>query len=107
MIVVWDSIEPECRKRIREVEAFRKRHRELLVFGVNLDGRREEMSRVADDLEIRWPQFNDGRGRANEFARTWGVSRTPVVFVIGRNGRLLGSTSGAAWRALAEKALEN
>ena len=107
LIVVWDSVEPECRKRMREVEAFRRRHHELLVFGVNLDARREEMSRAADDLELRWPQFNDGRGRANEFARAWGVSRTPVVFVIGRNGRLLGSTSSDAWKALAEKALEN
>lgn len=107
VIVVWDSVEPGCGERIGEVEAFRRRHRELLVFGVNLDARREEMSRAADDLELRWPQFNDGRGRANQFARTWGVSRTPVVFVIDRSGRLLGSTSGDAWKALAEKALEN
>ncbi|MCH7872217.1 MAG: TlpA family protein disulfide reductase [Planctomycetes bacterium] len=107
LIVAWDSSRPACRTRLKEVEAFRRRHHEVRVFGVNLDQRRTEMAATADDFEIRWPQFNDGRGPANEFARTWGVSRVPLVFVIDRRGRLLGSSGDDAWKALAEQALED
>ena len=65
------------------------------------------MAATADDLDLRWPQFNDGRGPANQFAQTWGVDRVPLVFVIDRRGRLLGSSGNDAWKALAGKALEN
>ncbi len=107
LIVAWDSTQPDCRVRLKEIEAFRRRHDELQVVGVNLDQRRTEMAATADDLEIRWPQFNDGRGPANKFAETWGVKRVPLVFVIDRRGRLLGSSGNDAWKALAGKALEN
>ncbi len=114
MIVVWSSGDRRSEDLCREIAAFEARHAEVAVFGVCLDYDREALERFVRQLGVDWPQFFDGRGPANEFALTWGVTRTPTVFVVDRGGRLLGAAGAStappaldAWKTLAEKALEN
>ncbi|MGD8452628.1 MAG: TlpA disulfide reductase family protein [Phycisphaerae bacterium] len=105
LIVVWSNWVAEARERAAQVEAYRQSHPELAVVGVNLDIRREDMDAACRDLGLSWPQYKDGLGPANGFARQWGVTRVPRVFVLDRRGRLAGSTETGEWEALAARAL--
>lgn len=105
LIVVWSAAEPGSEAVLRAVDAFRREHAEVRVVGVNLDTCREPMESACRAWNLTWPQFNDGLGRANRFARRWGVTRTPCVFVVGRHGRLLGWAEDDTWRSLAEAAV--
>lgn len=98
VIVVWDSRTPSALKRLREVDGARKIHMETRTLGVNLDADVDEMRAVLRELEIAWPQFNDGRGRANAFARQWGIERTPLVFVIDAEGILVCAREDDSWQ---------
>ena len=107
LIVVWAGFDASARECAASVEAFRQAHPQVRVVGVNLDATRDQMSAACDALGIDWPQFNDGLGWANEFARTWGVRRIPGVFIVDRAGRLVGFAGDRAWEQLAAHALEN
>ena len=107
LIVVWSSEDADARRRVQEVERLRESHGEdVQVVGVNLDERRERMTAACAELAIGWQQYNDGLGRANSFAREWGVHAVPHVFVVDRRGLLVGSTGGEDWRQMAQQALQ-
>ena len=106
LIVVWAAYDDAARRCVSEVETLRREHPEFAVVGVNLDATRAAMSAATAELGLDWPQFNDELGRANSFARHWGVRRIPRVFAIDRSGRLVGSASQNEWRRLALAALE-
>lgn len=107
LIVVWAGFSEGSRACAAEVEAFRREHGELRVVGVNLDESEEQMNVACSKLGLAWPQFNDGMGRANRFALKWGVRAVPWVFVLDRQGRLVGSSGAGGWRRLAGSVLEN
>jgi hypothetical protein len=102
IIMVWAGFdEPSC-QRAGAVETLRQARPELRVVGVNLDSDEAAMRLASQRLGLPWPQFNDGLGWANDFARKWGVRQIPRVFVIDKAGRLAGSTTGDDWRKLLE-----
>ena len=107
LIVVWAGFSPRARACAREVEAFRREQPGLQVVGVNLDGSEKQMDAACRELGLTWAQFNDGLGWANRFARRWGVRKVPTVFVVDRQGRLLGWGGDEGWRELAAAALQN
>jgi hypothetical protein len=97
LIVVWASFDASACQRVREVEAFRRAHPALRVVGVNLDDDAEHLEAATKRLGVDWPQFNDGLGWGNEFARTWGVRALPLVLVLDQAGRLVGATAEGQW----------
>lgn len=105
-VVVWAGFSAAARDCVRQMEAYRSSHPELLVLGVNLDESPERMSAVCAELGLAWPQLNDGLGWANRFVRQWGVREVPTVFVIDRAGRLAGCV-GEGWRELLARVVEN
>jgi len=106
LIVVWAGFEAGARECAASVEAFRRAHPQIRVVGVNLDATGDQMSAACRALGIDWPQFNDGLGWANEFARTWGVRRIPCVFILDQAGRLVGFADDRSWEQLAAHALD-
>ena len=105
LIVVWESTDADARRCVSRVELFRGAHDRLDVVGVNLDVSREAMTVACAELGVTWPQFNDGLGPANRFAREWGVRRVPCVFVVDAHGRLAGCAHDDSWEQLALTAL--
>jgi hypothetical protein len=105
LIVVWSAHDDRARQCVLAVEEHRRANPETQVVGVNLDVSKTIMAAACAELGIEWPQFNDGLGRANVFARRWGVERVPHVFVIDRRGRLCGSAHDDTWQELAARAL--
>lgn len=107
-IVVWSSATHASRTLVRKVDAQHKSDNSFYVVGVNLDESVEQCRQACRTLDIRWPQFNDRLGPANRFAREWGVTAAPVVFVVDRKGRLLGWAGEAEpWLRLLQEALKN
>lgn len=107
-IVVWSSATHESRTLVRRVAAQHKTDESFYVVGVNLDESVEQCRAACRTLDIRWPQFNDRLGPANRFAREWGVTAAPVVFVLDRKGRLLGWASDSeSWLRLLQQALKS
>ncbi|MBU0638597.1 MAG: TlpA family protein disulfide reductase [Planctomycetes bacterium] len=103
LIVVWAGFDAGACRYVREIEAFRADYPSFRVAGVNLDSTAAEMEAACRDLGVSWPQFHDGLGWANEFARRWGVRQLPRVFAIDRTGRLTGSAGGGEWRQLVQR----
>ena len=101
LIVVWSASDPRACNRVQEVERFRQTHPDVHVVGVNLDESLEQVRATCAKLDLTWPQINDGLGWANNFVREWGVRTLPHVFVIDRDGRLIGSTENETWQKLA------
>ena len=99
LIVVWAGFDRTARKCVARIEKHRRAHPDVRVVGVNLDETGDQMAAACQDLGISWPQWYDGLGWGAEFARTWGVRRIPWVFVVDREGRLLGSGSDDSWEA--------
>lgn len=105
LIVVWAEFEPAATHCARAVDEFAATHAGVRVVGVNLDHDAAAATVAARRLGLEWKQFNDGLGWANEFAREWGVRAVPTVFVIDRDGRLVGAAGAEGWRTLAERTL--
>ena len=104
-IVVWAGFDAAARQCVQNVEQFRRAHPELHVVGVSVDESVEATAAAGRELEIGWPQFNDGLGWGNEFVRSWGVTRLPYVFVVDRHGRLAGATPDDGWEVWARRSL--
>lgn len=107
LIVVWAGFDERSRACTHEIEAFRTLQPDIRVVGVNLDESAPTMVENCRGLGLTWPQYHDGLGWASRFARRWGVREVPWVFVVDREGRLVGSSDAAGWRELAVSALEN
>ena len=106
-IVVWAGFSASARDCVKKIELLRNQHPEGLVVGVNLDESEPKMDAACRQLQIIWPQNNDGLGWANDFVRQWGVTQIPWVFVIDRAGKLVGSAGADGWSVLAGSVLEN
>lgn len=104
IIVVWSSDSQAARSRLMEIEDHRRRHADLRVLGVNVDPSHEACAAGTEALGITWPQVCDELGRATPFARQWGITNTPQVFVLDREHRLVGFARGSEWEALLERA---
>ena len=105
LIVVWAGFDAGARACVQSVERFRAAYPNLRVVGVNLDDTAEQAAAAARKLAVSWPQFCDGLGWGGEFVRTWGVRHIPLVFVVDRDGRLIGSAGEEGWEALTREAL--
>jgi hypothetical protein len=104
ILVVWASFHAGSRERLRQVWELAQQDHELRLIGVNLDFGAEEMRAACGGLGVDCPQVHDGRGWAGAFALEWGVRQIPFVFVVDREGRLVGATAGEDWRGLLERA---
>lgn len=103
ILVVWASFHGGSRERLRQVWEVTQRDRELRLIGVNLDFGAQDMLAACQTLGVGCLQGHDGRGWAGAFALEWGVRQLPFVFVVDREGRLVGATAGEDWRGLLEQ----
>lgn len=97
LLVVWAAFDDASRRAVQRIGHFRAGQPQLAVIGVSLDETTEATRTAARELELDWPQYNDGRGWGGEFVRHWGIDRLPLVFVIDAAGRLVASDAGDGW----------
>ncbi len=105
VIVVWAGFDEPSRRCVRSLEQLRRTRSELRIIGFSLDETGAGLAAACQELEIDWPQCSDGLGWGSPFVRHWGIDRLPVVFVLDRAGRLLGTTGADGWEPLVRQAL--
>ena len=77
--------------------------RGLVVFAVSIAESRAKVAEWAMRTALPFPVFLDEDGEA---ARAWRVRSTPTVYLVDRQGRLVGTTVGTkAWTSPAGRAL--
>ncbi len=71
--------------------------RGLVVLAVNMEEPRDKVSAYTHDRGMTMEVLLDTNGAVNN---AWGVAYTPMVFVVGRDGRLIARAVGnRAWAA--------
>jgi thiol-disulfide isomerase/thioredoxin/TolA-binding protein len=61
----------------------------LQIIGISLDDDRAALLATAAREHFTWPQYFDGRGWDNQFARMWNIRSIPHAFLIGPDGTIL------------------
>ena len=101
VIAVWRHGDEDSVRVLRDIEQWRSQA-SAAAIGVNLDMSVDLCRATCRELSLAWPQVCDGRGRAGDFCRAYGVRWTPLVLVIDGSGVLRGSADGGGWRAIAD-----
>ena len=72
------------------VSTFQKLHgKGFEVVGISLDEDEAALRRVLKSKKISWPQFFDGRGWENEFARRFHIDGLPTMWLINKDGMIV------------------
>lgn len=105
LIVVWSSDAADLAV-LAQVEAFRAEHpADVQALGVNVDSDRLAFQQGLAAAGVSWPQYRHALGIAGPLCERWGISRTPLVLLVDRSGRLAGAWSDGGWREAAVAAL--
>jgi thiol-disulfide isomerase/thioredoxin/tetratricopeptide (TPR) repeat protein len=61
----------------------------LQIIGISLDDDRNAMLNVVKNQKFDWPQFFDGQGWGNKYAKAWGVNSIPRTFLLDTEGKVV------------------
>ncbi len=61
------------------------------VLGISLDSDKDALDKFVADKKMTWPQYFDGKGWDNDIAKRIGISSIPATFLIGKDGKVIGS----------------
>jgi thiol-disulfide isomerase/thioredoxin len=93
MVVVdfWASWCGPCMEEAPHIVQLNQKYAPLgmQMIGISLDDDRSAMQGVVKDKGFNWPQYFDGAGWDNRFAKAWGVSSIPQTFIISPTGEVL------------------
>ena len=71
------------------VETNKKYHDQgLQIIGISLDENRSALEKIVKEKGFDWPQFFDGQGWQNKYAKEWGVNSIPRTFLIDPSGKV-------------------
>ncbi len=92
LIVFWTSWSDDCADQIPHLKAARRRfgERGLEIVGVSLDEDPEAARRFVETHKISWPVVARGKGMLDPLAREYGVQAIPSIWLVGRDGSIVG-----------------
>ncbi len=70
------------------------------IIGISLDEDSAELTRVLKTKKITWPQYFDGKGWENPYAKKYGIEGIPTMWLVNKAGMV---TDTDATEELAEK----
>jgi thiol-disulfide isomerase/thioredoxin len=70
------------------------------IIGISLDQDEGELKRVIKAKKMTWPQYFDGQGWANTFAKRFGIDGIPTMWLVNKQGVV---TDTDARKGLADK----
>jgi thiol-disulfide isomerase/thioredoxin len=90
LVDFWASWCPDC---IREMPAVRQiyqkfREKGFTIIGISLDKDEQALANFVARKLIPWPQYFDGKGWENDFARKYGVHAIPEMWLINQRGEV-------------------
>jgi thiol-disulfide isomerase/thioredoxin len=90
LVDFWASWCPDC---IREMPAVRQiyqafKDKGFTIIGISLDKDEQALANFVARKLIPWPQYFDGKGWENDFARKYGVHAIPEMWLINQRGEV-------------------
>ena len=70
------------------------------IIGISLDEDKADLARVLKTKKITWPQYFDGKGWENPYAKKYGIEGIPTMWLVNKAGMV---TDTDATEELAEK----
>jgi thiol-disulfide isomerase/thioredoxin len=90
LVDFWASWCPDC---IREMPAVRQiyqkfRDKGFTIIGISFDKDEQALANFVARKLIPWPQYFDGKGWENDFARKYGIHAIPEMWLINQRGEV-------------------
>jgi thiol-disulfide isomerase/thioredoxin len=90
LVDFWATWCGPCRGEIPNVlAAYGKFHdKGFEVVGISLDQDKDALQKYTSEQHMVWPQYFDGQGWANKFARQFGINAIPAMWLVDKKGNL-------------------
>ena len=90
LIDCWATWCPPCLREMPHVKAAYDRFHSkgFEVVAISSDDDREALEKFVKENRIPWPQYFDGKGELNQFARQFDVGGIPTMWLVDRKGVL-------------------
>jgi thiol-disulfide isomerase/thioredoxin len=75
------------------------------IIGISLDEDEAELKRVIKAKQITWPQYFDGKGWENPYAKKYGVDGIPAMWLVNKKGMVVDIEAQDDLEAKVEKLL--
>jgi len=106
----WATWCPPCVEEAPNVVAAYNKFKDqgFEIIGISLDKTKSALTKFTEENKMPWPQFFDGQGWGNEFAKRFNIQAVPTMWLLDREGKLIdpsprGRLEQAIEAALAEK----
>lgn len=74
------------------LEAYKKHHDQgFEIIGISLDEDEAALKSFIKENNMPWPQYFDGKGWKNDIAQKYSVTSIPATYLIGKDGKVVGS----------------
>jgi thiol-disulfide isomerase/thioredoxin len=75
------------------------------IIGISLDEERADLARVLKTKNITWPQYFDGKGWENPYAKKYGIEAIPAMWLVNKAGMVIDTEAQENLPAKIEKLL--
>ena len=75
------------------------------IVGISLDEEKAELEKVVKRRKIAWPQYCDGKGWDNPFAKRFGITAIPTMWLVNKKGMVVDLNVRGGLREKIEKLL--
>jgi peroxiredoxin len=98
-VVLIDFWSTDCAPCLREMPDLNRllakyEAQGLELVGITLDSDRQTLQRCLEKQKISWPQYYDPAGQTNRLVQQFGITSTPVVWLVDRHGLLRDLSGG-------------
>jgi thiol-disulfide isomerase/thioredoxin len=96
LVDFWATWCPPCvAETPKVVAAYEKYHGVgLEIVGISLDKDKDALQKYVTDNKMPWPQFFDGQGWDNQFAKRFGIDSIPAMWLVGKDGKVVTMDAG-------------
>ncbi len=90
LVDFWATWCSPCIQAIPDIKRTYERYHEkgFEIIGISLDSDKGALEKTIKEKEIPWPQYFDGKGWDNRFAREYSISEIPKMWLIGKEGKV-------------------
>ncbi len=91
LVHFWAASDDRCAMEISDLKrSYEKYHEKgFEIVGISFDTNKDTLQRAIEEKKILWPQYFEGRGPDNAFAREFTVSEIPTMWLIGKDGNVV------------------